>query len=128
MSDYQEEVQNAAKGHWLSILETLAPALQPAIDKLGQKIPCPKPGCVGRFYIKKQNAKDNPFGVCNLCGFFHNGFDILKWITEESSEAHLAAIDEHLKKGEEANLQEGSLETSSENLSDNVITQRIEKT
>jgi phage/plasmid primase-like uncharacterized protein len=72
-----------AAGQWASIFASLAPELQPAIDKLGHHVPCPvhggKDGDAFRLY-KDFHSKGG--GVCNTCGAKSNGFAVLAWLRD----------------------------------------------
>ncbi|HAS6415330.1 TPA: DNA primase [Vibrio vulnificus] len=81
MSYYKvDNVRSAASGNWLFILAALAPHVEPAIRKKpGRHVACPIHGGKDGFRLFK-DAHITGGGVCNTCGSFHDGFELLKWL------------------------------------------------
>jgi len=76
------EVRARASGRWVAILEDLVPELGPALMKIGRHVPCPHPGhskSTDGFRVFK-DVDENGGGVCNTCGAFHDGFELLRWL------------------------------------------------
>lgn len=82
------------QGHWAKILAALSPSLHPALEKLASGLPagqthvqCPVHGGKDGFRIF-QDASKNQSGfisggaVCNTCGNFKNGFQLLQWLDQ----------------------------------------------
>ncbi|MCH7650109.1 MAG: toprim domain-containing protein [Nitrospinae bacterium] len=78
MSDIQA-LKTHASGRWLSILQTLAPQLSQACEHPGQHFPCPTHGGKDGFRLFRDVAETGG-GVCNTCGAFADGFDLLQWM------------------------------------------------
>lgn len=74
-----DEVRKSAAGHWLPILESIAPELAPAIEKLGRHVPCPVMGGTDGFRLFK-DAHDTGGGISNQHGPFPDGFALLMWL------------------------------------------------
>lgn len=77
------KTKDLACGHWIGILSRLTPELQEAIRfaEGGKRnhIPCPVHGGKDGFRLF-DNVAETGGGVCNTCGFFPSGFDLLKWL------------------------------------------------
>lgn len=67
-----------ASGRWLSILQARAPQLYPAIKHIGRHIPCPVHGGKDGFRLFN-DVTETGGGICNTCGTFADGFDLLQW-------------------------------------------------
>lgn len=78
-----EEVRAAAQGNWLSILLTLAPHLEPAIQKPGRHTACPVHGGTDGFRLFK-DAHVKGGGICNTCGAKADGISLLMWANDWS--------------------------------------------
>ena len=68
-----ETIRNRARGSWLGILGSLAPELEPALQRLGRHVPCPIHGGRDGFRLFR-DAPDTGGGICNTCGAFPDGF------------------------------------------------------
>jgi putative DNA primase/helicase len=80
MTHYEvRDVRDAANGQWVNLLGILAPSLSPAIDRLGRHVPCPMHGGKDGFRLYRDSDK-NGAGICNQCGSFKDGFDLLQEI------------------------------------------------
>jgi putative DNA primase/helicase len=78
-----EQVRYASRGQWLWILSALAPALNIAIERFCRSksahVPCPCHGGKDGFRLFN-NAAETGGGICNSCGSFTDGFELLCWI------------------------------------------------
>jgi len=81
------KVKEAASGHWLEIFAYLAyDQLDEALRKPGSHVTCPihstssKKGRGDGFRFFKKDVVDTGGGVCNTCGTFNNGLDLLIWL------------------------------------------------
>ncbi len=74
-----ETIKTHAAGRWLSILRALAPQLSPACEQPGRHVPCPIHGGTDGFRLFNDVAETGG-GICNTCGAFADGFDLLEWI------------------------------------------------
>lgn len=75
-----EVVRREAAGHWLGILERLAPEVAGAAKKPGRsRIGCPVHGGSDGFRFFK-DAAEKGGGVCNTCGAKPDGFALLMWL------------------------------------------------
>ena len=76
------EVRARASGRWVAILANLAPELNGALARIGRHVPCPHPGhpeSTDGFRVFR-DVDESGGGVCNSCGAFHDGFDLLRWL------------------------------------------------
>lgn len=79
------EVRRAAQGRWLEVLACLAGRqLDEAIARAGRHVTCPVHGTANRgrgdgFRLFK-DVVETGGGVCNSCGSFHDGFELLQWL------------------------------------------------
>ncbi|MFC1353938.1 MAG: hypothetical protein G8D89_16280 [gamma proteobacterium symbiont of Clathrolucina costata] len=79
------KVREVVTGRWLEVLTYLADdQLQEALRKPGKHVTCPIHGTTGkgrgdgfRFFKDVVNTGG---GVCNTCGTFHDGFELLMWL------------------------------------------------
>ena len=90
-----KEVKRLASGYWNSIVATLAPQLEQAVQKTGKHVPCPIHGGQDGFRLFRDfNATGG--GICNTCGEFTDGFSLIQWVNEWSFSETLKAINEYL--------------------------------
>lgn len=76
-----KDVKAAARGRWLGILQHLAPALDPALARIGRHVACPvHRGNNGDGFRLFRDAADSGGGICNTCGAKPNGLDLLQWV------------------------------------------------
>lgn len=79
----------AAEGRWLEILAHLAgDQLGPALDTPGKAVTCPIHGTSnkngkGNGFRLYKNSAENGAGVCNSCGTFDNGIEVLQFLKYE---------------------------------------------
>ena len=73
------DVRQFAAGRWTDILGAIAPALTPALSRLGRHVPCPVHGGTDGFRLFR-DVDETGGGVCNTCGTFHDGFALLMWV------------------------------------------------
>ncbi|MBJ7582853.1 DUF7146 domain-containing protein [Aeromonas veronii] len=103
MSYYKADtVRNAAVGNWLFILAALAPHLEPALRKPGRHVGCPIHGGRDGFRLFK-DVHETGGGVCNTCGAFHDGFELLMWINNLDFKQCLIEVGEYLGVEKEDN-------------------------
>ena len=81
MCKYLDLIHERAPGRWLDILSGLAPDLRPAVDRLGRHVPCPVHGGQDGFRLFR-DADQTGGGICNSCGSWHDGIDLLCWINQ----------------------------------------------
>lgn len=84
-------VRNAARGSWLSVLDSLAPELERAILKPGRHIGCPVHGGKDGFKLFR-DADISGGGICNSCGAKPDGFSLLMWLRGWSFPNALTAV------------------------------------
>jgi putative DNA primase/helicase len=85
-------VRNAARGSWLSVLDDLAPEIDKAIEKPGQRhIACPIHGGKDGFRLFR-DANLSGGGCCNTCGPKPDGFSLLMWLRGWTFPEALSAI------------------------------------
>ena len=72
---FTEKVRDQARGRWDSILETLAPEIQPALAKPGRHMDCPMHGGKRDFRVDKDVAQRGR-AICT-CGHWSDGFALL---------------------------------------------------
>ena len=73
------ELKNRIKGRWEPVLLALAPELLPAIERAPRHVPCPVHGGVDGFRLFK-NWQEDGGGICNTCGTFPDGFELVRWL------------------------------------------------
>ncbi len=89
-------VRNAARGVWLSVLDSLAPELERAIEKPGKRhIGCPVHGGHDGFRLFR-DADISGGGICNSCGAKPDGFSLLMWLRGWSFPEALSAVADEL--------------------------------
>ena len=93
--DYVDETKRRAYGNWDSILSHLAPTLQPALEKFGKHVACPRHGGTDgfRFY---NDGRLKGSAICNTCGRFADGFELLTWLYAWRFSQTLEAVAETL--------------------------------
>ena len=85
-------VRNAARGAWLSVLDSLAPELERAIENPGRRhIGCPVHGGNDGFRLFR-DADISGGGICNSCGAKPDGFSLLMWLRGWSFPEALSAV------------------------------------
>ena len=75
-----------ARGLWAEILGELAPELMPAIEADADHVPCPVHGGKDGFRVFN-DFQESGGGVCNTCGKFHSGVQLLAWIKQVTPRA-----------------------------------------
>ncbi len=85
------EVRQQAAGRWLDLLGALAPALEPALSRVGRHVACPIHGGTDGFRLFR-DADLTGGGVCNTCGTFPDGFALLIWVNRWSFPEALWAV------------------------------------
>lgn len=84
-----QEINLAASGRWIEILETLCPALDDSIKSLGRHVTCPIHGGKGDFRLCSKNGPEIGLSYCT-CGT-RNGYQLLQelngWTFLESKDA-----------------------------------------
>ena len=85
-------VRDAARGSWLSVLDSLAPEINQAIEKPGKRhIPCPVHGGKDGFRLFN-DANLSGGGYCNTCGPKPDGFSLLMWLRGWTFPEALSAV------------------------------------
>jgi phage/plasmid primase-like uncharacterized protein len=84
-------VRERATGRWLDVLAALAPALAPALARIGRHVPCPVHGGQDGFRLFPDVAETGG-GICNTCGTFPDGFALLMWANGWSFPDALSAV------------------------------------
>ena len=85
-------VRNAARGAWLSILDSLAPEIKTAVENPGKRhIACPVHGGKDGFRLFR-DADISGGGICNTCGSKPDGFSLLMWLRDWSFPDALMAV------------------------------------
>jgi len=85
------DVRRFAGGCWADVLGALAPALTPALSRLGRHVPCPVHGGTDGFRLFR-DVDQTGGGVCNTCGTFHDGFALLMWVNRWTFPEALNAV------------------------------------
>ncbi len=88
-------VKEAARGRWISVLETLAPPLAAACGRVGKHVPCPVHGGKDGFRLFP-DAAETGGGICNSCGDLPDGFNVLQWANRWTFPQALEAVAGHL--------------------------------
>lgn len=94
-----KEAREKAEGRWDSILATKAPQLNAAIQAGSRKhVPCPNPAHAGSkdAFRMFKDFRESGGGICNTCGPFSNGFEILKWANGWSGREALEEVEAYL--------------------------------
>ena len=95
MCKHLDLIHERAPGRWLDILSGLAPDLRPAVDRLGRHVPCPVHGGQDGFRLFR-DADQTGGGICNSCGSWHDGIDLLCWINQWRFGECIKAIADYL--------------------------------
>lgn len=90
-----EQVRPVVRGHWLSLLCHLAPALTEAVERCPRHVPCPVHGGRDGFRLYK-NADETGGGICNSCGPYPDGFALLAWVNGWTLPETLQAVANHI--------------------------------
>jgi phage/plasmid primase-like uncharacterized protein len=91
-------IKRMAAGHWLAILEGLAPELVPAIRRPGRHVPCPVHGGSDGFRLFP-DANETGGGICNTCGPKSDGLALLQWLKGWSFPEAVAAVADAVSAG-----------------------------
>lgn len=87
-----------ARGSWVGILLSLAPAIATAIERIGHHVACPVHG--GKDGFRAYGDVNQSGGtVCNSCGSFPDGFSTLMWINGWDFRTALQAVNSYLEAG-----------------------------
>jgi len=94
-----DKARMLASGRWNELLITLAPAIKPAMERIGCHVSCPVHGGKDGF---RTFPKVNQSGgtVCNTCGNFPDGFATLMWINDWNFKTALQAVADYLVAGD----------------------------
>jgi hypothetical protein len=84
-------VREQVAGHWLGVLERLAPELDRALSRPGHHGPCPVHGGRDGFRLFR-DAEETGGGICATCGAFADGFALLMWLKGWSFPEALQAV------------------------------------
>ena len=95
----KQRVLRATEGRWRNILSAMAPMLQDVIAKDGKHTWCPNPAHQQRHgdAMRTLNNFDETGGmVCNTCGKFKTGINVLMWLYGWSYGKTIHEIDCHI--------------------------------
>lgn len=73
-----KELKLLAAGRWESIVASLAPQLDQAVERTPNHVPCPVHGGKDGFRLFR-DFDETGGGVCNTCGIHHDGYSLLMW-------------------------------------------------
>lgn len=73
------DIKVRARGRWIEIHGHLAPALAPALARIGRHVPCPVHGGHDGFRLF-HDAAETGGGGCNTCGLHGDGLGLLAWV------------------------------------------------
>jgi putative DNA primase/helicase len=93
-----KDVKSAARGRWRSILNALAPQLQPALDRVGHHVACPVHGGKDGYRVFS-DVDESGGGVCNTCGIHPDGLATLMWVTGLDFKEVLRSVSDYLQLG-----------------------------
>lgn len=99
MAEYKhnlQEVKAMARGRWLEILPALDVRFQDAAARPGVHVPCPVHGGTDGFRLLPRNMEDGG-GRCNTCGYFPDGFALLKWASGWSLPWTIQQVGQYLR-------------------------------
>lgn len=96
--DHIKFVRSAAAGVWADLLLELAPNLAEAISAKGDHVPCPVHGGSNGFRLFPDFDQSGG-GVCNTCGPFPNGINLLAWAASLAYVDALELLARRLKAG-----------------------------
>ncbi|MHB8715584.1 MAG: DUF7146 domain-containing protein [Sulfuricaulis sp.] len=88
------EVRERARGNWGSIIPTLAPSLQEAVDRAPRHVDCPIHGGKKDFRLDRGFAERGS-GICT-CGSFSDGFELLAAAKNYSTRDALYEVAQYL--------------------------------
>lgn len=80
--NYADAVKRAAYNNWDAVLAAVDPRLQPAVEAgmtRRKHVACPVHGGKDGFRMFNDFIMTGG-GICNTCGSFSDGFDLLKWL------------------------------------------------
>ncbi|GAA4649257.1 toprim domain-containing protein [Kistimonas scapharcae] len=94
--DYRT-VQDHARGQWLDIFRSLAPALDDAVSKNGRHVRCPNPqhDSPDGFRLFK-DSNETGGGICSSCGSFAGGISLLQWVNDWDFKTTINQLAGHL--------------------------------
>lgn len=97
-----KDVKPAAEGHWRHLLSALAPTLSDALARPGRHVACPVHGGQnGDAFRLYRDVAQTGGGVCNSCGSFADGFDLLSWVNNWTLNEAIKAVASELGMTEE---------------------------
>jgi phage/plasmid primase-like uncharacterized protein len=98
------KVRREARGRWLEILTYMVgDRLESALSKRpGKRVTCPVHGTsnkngIGDGFRFFKDVVDTGGGLCNTCGTYHDGFDLIHWLTGQEFRETLNQIAEYLR-------------------------------
>ena len=115
-----ETVRPYLNGQWLQVLAALVPELDAAIARKGRHVACPVHGGRDGFRLFK-DAEYTGGGVCNTCGIFHDGFELLSWINGWNFAQSIEAI------GQVLGIQPGQIQAPSRAITRNAVDWKARK-
>lgn len=92
-----DDVKNAVRGRWPLALGSLLPdGFQTALQKPGKQVPCPHNGGKTRFRFFRDSLNERGSAICNCCGAFSDGFEVLMWANKWDFRTAFEAVGETL--------------------------------
>ena len=93
-----KELKHMIKGRWEPVLLALAPEMLPAIERAPRHVPCPVHGGLDGFRLFR-NWEEDGGGICNTCGTFPDGFELIRWLRGWSFKEVLSEVAKLLHGG-----------------------------
>ena len=115
-----DTVRPYLNGQWLQVLAALVPELDAAIARKGRHVACPVHGGRDGFRLFK-DAEYTGGGVCNTCGIFHDGFELLSWINGWNFAQSIEAI------GQVLGIQPGQIQAPTRPIPSNAVDWKAKK-
>lgn len=98
-----DEVKREARGRWESIISSLAPKLDPALQRVGKHVDCPFHGGKDDFRLFKDVAETG--GAICSCGKWSDGFALLMHANNWSFPEVIQEVGRYLGLTDQAELQ-----------------------
>ncbi|MGP9796975.1 DUF7146 domain-containing protein [Halomonas sp. 86] len=93
-----EDVKPVVRGRWPTVLGTLLPDnFKDALERPGKQVPCPVNGGKTRFRFFRDTLNERGSAICNCCGAFGDGLEVLQWANGWDFTEALTAVGEFLQ-------------------------------